>query len=186
MDTAALKKFAQEAGRSLREQVTAKLDLVLGAGSAARREAPSAVKKLEGAVAGSSREPGDRAGRLHLVQPLLGAALHGRERLHAASAWSRPPRGRRGRRSSPRRWPGVIGPDVPAAIRRAGAGRCSTGARRRATRRARPTGCCSSPPATHWHGAHAVPVREDRRLHRAADAGRPAVALDASSRSCAR
>ncbi len=50
METGKLKKFAQTARRSLREQVTAKLALVLGAESAARRERPEAVKKLEEAI----------------------------------------------------------------------------------------------------------------------------------------
>ncbi|RKT44695.1 BREX-1 system adenine-specific DNA-methyltransferase PglX [Thiocapsa rosea] len=50
METSKLKKFAQAARRSLREQVTAKLALVLGAESAARRERPEAVKKLEEAI----------------------------------------------------------------------------------------------------------------------------------------
>ena len=56
MDTSALKKFAQDARRALREQVTAKLDLVLAQSSAARREAPSAVAKLEEAVRAASRD----------------------------------------------------------------------------------------------------------------------------------
>ncbi len=42
METAKLKKFAQFACRSLIEQVSAKLDLVLADGSAARREQPKA------------------------------------------------------------------------------------------------------------------------------------------------
>jgi len=42
METAKLKKFAQFARRSLIEQVSAKLDLVLADGSAARREQPKA------------------------------------------------------------------------------------------------------------------------------------------------
>ena len=37
MDTGALKRFAQEARRALREQVTAKLGLVLNKDAAARR-----------------------------------------------------------------------------------------------------------------------------------------------------
>jgi len=56
MDTSALKKFAQEARRALRDQVTAKLDLVLAQGSAARREAPGAVDKLEKAVRAASKD----------------------------------------------------------------------------------------------------------------------------------
>lgn len=56
METTKLKKFAQAARRSLREQVTAKLALVLNPESAARRERPEAVKKLEEAVRNSSKE----------------------------------------------------------------------------------------------------------------------------------
>jgi len=56
MDTNKLKKFAQFARRTLREQVAAKLALVLSNGSAARRESAGAVGKLEEAVAGSSKE----------------------------------------------------------------------------------------------------------------------------------
>lgn len=47
MDTSKLKKFAQFARRTLREQVSAKLVLVLSEGSSARRESSDAVKKLE-------------------------------------------------------------------------------------------------------------------------------------------
>ena len=50
METSKLKKFAQFARRSLREQVAAKLKLALAEGSAARRESPEAIKKLEEAV----------------------------------------------------------------------------------------------------------------------------------------
>ncbi len=50
MDTSKLKKFAQFARRTLGEQVGAKLALVLSEGSAARRESPAAVKKLEEAI----------------------------------------------------------------------------------------------------------------------------------------
>ena len=53
MDTSKLKKFAQFARRTLREQVGAKLALVLSPNSAARRESPQAVKKLEEAIAQS-------------------------------------------------------------------------------------------------------------------------------------
>ncbi len=51
METAKLKKFAQRARRSLIELVSAKLDLVLAADSAARRESAGAVKQLEEAIA---------------------------------------------------------------------------------------------------------------------------------------
>jgi hypothetical protein len=47
METAKLKKFAQFARRSLIEQVSAKLNLVLAEGSAARREQPKAITELE-------------------------------------------------------------------------------------------------------------------------------------------
>lgn len=53
MDTSKLKKFAQFARRTLREQVSAKLTLVLSPNTAARRESPQAVKKLEEAIAQS-------------------------------------------------------------------------------------------------------------------------------------
>ncbi len=50
METAKLKKFAQSARRSLLDQVSAKLKLVLAEHSAARREGAEAVKKLERAI----------------------------------------------------------------------------------------------------------------------------------------
>ena len=50
MDTSKLKKFAQFARRTLGEQVDAKLSWVLADGSAARRQSPTAVKKLEEAI----------------------------------------------------------------------------------------------------------------------------------------
>lgn len=50
MDTSKLKKFAQYARRSLHEQTSTRLALVLSEGSAARRENPAAVKKLEEAI----------------------------------------------------------------------------------------------------------------------------------------
>lgn len=55
MDTNALKKFAQAARNLLIGQVTAKLDLVLAEGAAARREHPRAVKDLENALRTSGR-----------------------------------------------------------------------------------------------------------------------------------
>src|SRR5690554_1159252 len=55
MDTAKLKKFAQAARSSLLEQVEAKLKLVAQDDSAARREHPAAVKKLEETI----REQGE-------------------------------------------------------------------------------------------------------------------------------
>lgn len=50
MDTNAFKKFAQAARNMLIDQVASKLDVVLAEGSAARREAPKAVKDLENAI----------------------------------------------------------------------------------------------------------------------------------------
>ena len=54
MDTNALKKFAQSARNLLIDQVTARLDMVLAEGAAARREHPKAIGKLE-AAANSNR-----------------------------------------------------------------------------------------------------------------------------------
>lgn len=56
METARLKKFAQFARRSLREQISAKLKMVLAADSAARRERAEAVRKLEEAVRERGRD----------------------------------------------------------------------------------------------------------------------------------
>lgn len=56
MDTSKLKKFAQFARRTLREQIAAKLALVLLDGSSARRENPAAVRKLEGAIKQQGKE----------------------------------------------------------------------------------------------------------------------------------
>jgi type II restriction/modification system DNA methylase subunit YeeA len=56
METAKLKKFAQFARRSLLEQVSAKLKLVLADNSAARRERAETVKKLEEAIKGHGKE----------------------------------------------------------------------------------------------------------------------------------
>ena len=56
METAKLKKFAQFARRSLQEQVSAKLKLVLAENSAARRESTEAIKKLEEAIKGNGKE----------------------------------------------------------------------------------------------------------------------------------
>ena len=50
METTKLKRFAQYARRSLIEQVSAKLKMVLSEESAARRESGAAVKKLEDAI----------------------------------------------------------------------------------------------------------------------------------------
>ena len=54
MDTNALKKFAQSARNLLIAQVTARLDMVLAEGAAARREHPAAIARLE-AAASSNR-----------------------------------------------------------------------------------------------------------------------------------
>jgi hypothetical protein len=51
MDTNALKKFAQSSRNLLIDQVTARLDLALAPGGAARREHPKAVQNLEAACA---------------------------------------------------------------------------------------------------------------------------------------
>lgn len=56
METAKLKKFAQFARRSLLEQVSAKLKLVLAENSAARRESIEAIKKLEEVIKGHGKE----------------------------------------------------------------------------------------------------------------------------------
>lgn len=55
METAKLKRFAQFARRSLLEQVSAKLQLVLAENSAARRESTEAIKKLEEAIKGHGK-----------------------------------------------------------------------------------------------------------------------------------
>jgi len=56
METAKLKKFAQFARRSLMEQVSAKLKLVLAENSTARRESAEAIKKLDEAIKGPGKE----------------------------------------------------------------------------------------------------------------------------------
>jgi hypothetical protein len=56
METAKLKRFAQFARRSLLEQVSAKLKMVLAEDSAARRERAEAVKKLEEAIKGHGKD----------------------------------------------------------------------------------------------------------------------------------
>ncbi len=56
METAKLKRFAQFARRSLLEQVSTKLKLVLAENSAARRESTEAIKKLEEAIKGHDKE----------------------------------------------------------------------------------------------------------------------------------
>ena len=56
MDTAKLKKFAQFTRRSLMEQVSGKLKLVLAPESAARREQPRAVAELEKQIDAHGKE----------------------------------------------------------------------------------------------------------------------------------
>ncbi|MFI3198120.1 MAG: hypothetical protein QX196_07350, partial [Methylococcaceae bacterium] len=56
MDTAKLKKFAQYARRSLIDQVSSKLVLVLAEDSAARRENSAAIKKLEEQISEHGKE----------------------------------------------------------------------------------------------------------------------------------
>jgi hypothetical protein len=56
METAKLKKFAQFARRSLIEQVSAKLNMVLAEGSAAQREQPKAIAELEKQLQEHERE----------------------------------------------------------------------------------------------------------------------------------
>ena len=56
MDTSKLKKFAQFARRSLMEQVSAKLKLVLAPESSARREQPRAVAELEKQIDAHGKE----------------------------------------------------------------------------------------------------------------------------------
>ncbi|MFQ6759451.1 MAG: BREX-1 system adenine-specific DNA-methyltransferase PglX [Deltaproteobacteria bacterium] len=56
METSKLKKFAQLARRTLIEQVSTKLALVLAEGSAARRESVEAIKKLEEVIQQHGKE----------------------------------------------------------------------------------------------------------------------------------
>lgn len=56
METTKLRRFAQYARRTLLELVETRLQLVLQSDSAARREAPAAVKQLETQIRDSSRE----------------------------------------------------------------------------------------------------------------------------------
>ena len=56
MDTSKLKKFAQFARRALITQVSAKLESVLAENSAARREHPDAMRKLEAAIAKDGKD----------------------------------------------------------------------------------------------------------------------------------
>lgn len=56
MDTTKLKNFASFARRSLIEQVSAKLELVLSENSAAQREQVGAVKKLNEAIKEQGKE----------------------------------------------------------------------------------------------------------------------------------
>jgi len=56
MDTSKLKKFAQFARRALITQVGAKLESVVAVNSAARREQPDAMRKLEAAIAKDGKD----------------------------------------------------------------------------------------------------------------------------------
>lgn len=56
MDTSKLKKFAQFARRALITQVSAKLESVVAENSAARREHPDAMRKLEAAIAKDGKD----------------------------------------------------------------------------------------------------------------------------------
>ena len=56
MNTSELRTFAQDARRSLMNQVSDKLTLVLVEGSAARRETPYAVKELEDRIKASTKD----------------------------------------------------------------------------------------------------------------------------------
>ncbi|MBN0328814.1 restriction endonuclease, partial [Pseudomonas aeruginosa] len=56
MDTSKLKKFAQFARRTLLDQVSGKLDVVLAPQSAARRERAQVVAELEKLISNSSRD----------------------------------------------------------------------------------------------------------------------------------
>ncbi|MCW7543714.1 BREX-1 system adenine-specific DNA-methyltransferase PglX [Aurantimonas litoralis] len=59
MDTNALKKFAQSARNLLIDQVTARLEMVLAEGAAARREHPKAIARLEAAA---------KSNRAHVIE----------------------------------------------------------------------------------------------------------------------
>ena len=56
MDTSKLKKFAQFARRALITQVSAKLESVVAENSAARREHPNAMRKLEAVIAKDGKD----------------------------------------------------------------------------------------------------------------------------------
>ncbi len=60
METAKIKRFSQYARRSLIEQVSGKLKLVLDKDSAARREKPEAVRKLEDKIRNGSEQTVER------------------------------------------------------------------------------------------------------------------------------
>ena len=85
MDTNALKKFAQAARNLLIDQVTAKLDLVLSEGSAARREHPAAIKKLEAATKSQGKQQLVEQVAYTWFKPFHCAALYGCLRLHLCS-----------------------------------------------------------------------------------------------------
>ena len=145
--TGALKKFAQEARRTLREQVSAKLHHVLAASSAARREAPK-----RGHRSSRARSPAPRANRSServaytWFNRFYRPALHGRERLYRLRAWSRR-EGQTRPEILSEAMAGVISErsrsQGPTQVRALLDGRAPS-----AIRRAKPIACCSSPPAT--------------------------------------
>ena len=82
MNTKPLEKFAQAARRQLHEQVAAQLERVLRTDSAELRAQAEAIAELQEQIAAELARGRGRAGGLHLVQPLLRPALHGRQPLH--------------------------------------------------------------------------------------------------------
>ena len=176
MDTSALKTFAQEARRALRDQVTAKLDLVLAQGSAARREAPGAVAKLETAIGDASRDQVVEKvaytwfNRFSALRFMDANGYTGVARALAArgrDAAGDPVGGDGGRH-----WRGGRRQRPPTRC-----GRCSTGARPRAIRRAKPIACSSSPPAT-TGTARCRSCSSRSPTNRTADARRSAVGFE--------
>ncbi len=146
MNTRTLERFAQDARRQLHEQTAAKLERVL---SPRQRRLPRAPGSRAPAPAAdcSFLAPGRGGeGGLHLVQPLLRTALHGRQPLHAHGSRvsgcyacgsrrlypaGNPAGGQAGlHRRRPAAWTG-----------RPSSG-CSTGGCPRRTRSRKRTGCC--------------------------------------------
>jgi hypothetical protein len=169
MDTSKLKKFAQFARRALITQVSAKLESVIAENSAARREHPEAMRKLEAAIAKGGKEQViervayiwfnrfcalrfmdvNRYTRIGVVSPAEGQFQP--EILAEAKM-------------------GHIDEEmVPDRIRSKIFAACSTAKRPAAIHRTEAYRLLVVVPATIWHG-NAVPVRAHRRLHRTADA----------------